>query len=293
MQSRLQGKVSFRSPPLPRSMHLMNVPRRLRQIASYARLANSPADTWNLAVLGFVRGHSFAGEGIIARNGKRIFPRLTVRPRIYAGLGITLDPADVSQLVIAEEVLQQNVYDLSKVPFVPDLIIDCGAHIGLFSLLCRAHFPESRINSFEPNPKNFELLKLNVEVNRANIEIVEAAVSIEQGKGSFTSSASCGGQLADEEVLNGYQVSVADLKKYIPRDQSTRLLLKIDIEGTEEKLLPDVLPLLPATTALFMETHDGPPSWERLSKLLEQSGFGTEVVRRHEQFTDGFALRTR
>lgn len=247
---------------------------------------------WNLAVLGFVRGHSFAGNGLIARNGRRIYPSLIVRPRRYCGLRLSIDPSDVSQLVIAEEFLQFNAYDLSKVPFIPHIVLDCGAHIGLFSLLCRAHFPSAQIKAFEPSPKNIEVLRTNVTVNDLAIEIIESAVSTNSGVGLFGAGASCGGHLIASNGVDGYRVALIDLKKHLP-EEPARLLLKMDIEGSEEEVLPDVTPLLPLTTAIFFETHGGSESWERLSKLLEQSGFGTEVMRRHEQFTDGFALRLR
>jgi hypothetical protein len=65
----------------------------------------------------------------------------------------------------------------------------------------------------------------------------------------------------------------------------------MDIEGSEDQVLPDVIPLLPITTAIFLETHNGLGSWEAFSDCLREAGFKTEVVRRREQFTDGFALR--
>jgi len=195
--------------------------------------------------------------------------------------------------VIAEEFLQENIYDLSKVPFVPDVIFDCGAHIGMFSLLSQARFPKARIRAFEPNPRNIEFLKHNVGSNNLAIEIVDAAVSTEAGIGFFKESASCGGRLSDSEKNDVYRVATIDLKNHLPSDKSTTLLLKIDIEGTEDKVLPDVLPVLPATTAVFLETHDGTASWERLSTLLERSAFRTEIVRRRGEFTDGFASRVR
>jgi FkbM family methyltransferase len=272
---------------------ISNVPRRIRQIASYANLGNCPGAAWNLAVLGFVRGHSFKGGGIVARLGRQIYPRLTVCPRQYGGLEVTLDPTDVSQLVIAEEFLQENIYDLSKVPFVPDIILDCGAHIGMFSLLSQARFPRARIKAFEPNPKNIELLWANVRNNKLDVEIISAAVSTRSGQANFTNSASCGGHLTGREVANGYRVALVDLKDHLPSDRSSRLLLKMDIEGSEDEVLPDVIPLLPITTAIFLETHNELGSWEACSVCLTEVGFKTEVIRRHEQFTDGFALRLR
>ena len=52
-----------------------------------------------------------------------------------------------------------------------DIVIDIGAHIGAVTLLFTTLRPDLRIFSFEPMPKNFDLLKSNVIDNETENEI--------------------------------------------------------------------------------------------------------------------------
>jgi len=45
----------------------------------------------------------------------------------------------------------------------PRCIVDLGAHIGLATLLFKAHFPNSIVHCYEPDPDNYELLTLNTK----------------------------------------------------------------------------------------------------------------------------------
>jgi len=96
-----------------------------------------------------------------------------------------LDPADVSHLIVAEEFLVDNVYDLNCLPFVPDTVVDCGAHIGVFVLQAAGRFPHARIVAFEPNPENLPWLRKQVHQNRIDVAIVDAAVTTDDGESPF------------------------------------------------------------------------------------------------------------
>jgi len=79
--------------------------------------------------------------------------------------------------MIYDEIFIEKVYDLNKVNFVPEVIIDCGAHIGLFTTLANNYFPSGDSFAFEPNPENLDYLKDNCKQNSLSITIVPAAVS--------------------------------------------------------------------------------------------------------------------
>lgn len=44
----------------------------------------------------------------------------------------------------------------------PEFIIDGGANIGLFTILCKSNSPDAKIICFEPEINNYEILKSNV-----------------------------------------------------------------------------------------------------------------------------------
>jgi len=248
---------------------------RLQHIASYAALAATPLDGINLAVLGFARGHPFDAEDLLARLGRWFYPTIRVRPASLGGLRVQLDSRDVSHMVIFDEVIRDGLYDLKLVPFCPDVIVDCGAHIGIFSLKAGCAFPRARLTAFEPNPDNLHVLRAQKRINSLLFEIVAAAVSLKDGESWFQAGCSFGGTLADEApgVGHGYRVRVVDLRTWLIQQDARRLLLKIDVEGEERTLLPGILPYLPRQCALFFESHDGVEGWERASGLLTQGAF--------------------
>jgi len=106
-----------------------------------------------------------------ARWGSRVLRRLGVerlrlRPRRLDGYEVTVNPSDSGHTCVIEEFFVPPVaYDLSLVEFDPPVVIDCGAHIGLFTLLARRRFPSAAITAFEPNPNNLRWLRENLRIN--------------------------------------------------------------------------------------------------------------------------------
>ena len=58
-----------------------------------------------------------------------------------------------------EEVVQQDCYHLREVPFQPDVVLDIGANVGVFTTYAAFLFPKAKVYSIEPNRRNRELLK--------------------------------------------------------------------------------------------------------------------------------------
>ena len=90
---------------------------------------------------------------------------------------------------------------------------------------------------------------------------------------------------------------VVDLRRVMAGLNATRLLLKIDVEGEEQVILPEIIGGLPRTCAIFFEWHHGADSFQRIAATLESSGFSVAERRRvvrpesGEMFIDAFAQR--
>lgn len=235
------------------------------------------------------------GNGPIDRTARRLFSYVWIRPRLLGGLRLRIDPTRMSHFTIYEEVLIDNAYDLDMLGFTPDAVIDCGAFEGYFSLLASARYGKLPIIAFEPNAENFAGLVANIGGNHLTIDARAAAVSTRDGVALFAGSG-CGGRLAD----GGDQsvgVPLVDLRRVIAELNPERLLLKIDVEGEEQVILPAIIPGLPGTCAMFFEWHHGADLFHRIATTLEASGF-TVHQRRHvvqpdtgETFIDAFAQR--
>src|SRR3989344_3174099 len=67
-----------------------------------------------------------------------------------------------------------------------DVVIDIGAHAGIFTILASYYAKNGKVYAFEPMKENFELLKENIKLNYAkNIESINKAVSNKSGKIKF------------------------------------------------------------------------------------------------------------
>jgi FkbM family methyltransferase len=267
---------------------------RLAQIAAFGRTGLKTPDKLKMAVVGYARGHTFGAPGLISQVGRTLFPVVMVRPSLFGGLVLHIDPSDLSHLVVVEEILIERVYDLSLVPFTPDLVLDCGAHCGMFALLAASAFPQSRLVCFEPDPTNCEWVKKQISANSLQAEVLPLAVSTVDGDAQFQGGRGCGGALveAPAQACDAISVRTLDLGSYMATVQPRRLLLKLDVEGAEEKLLPVIADVLPQDCVIFLETHHGEESWRRLSRLLRERGFAVSPTRQRDVYTDGVAIRT-
>jgi len=265
---------------------------RVRGIIAFSKTGATTADKLKLMIAGYARGHNFGGRDLIGRIGRKLFPEISARLTLPGKPKLSVNLCDLSQLSVAEEIFVERVYDLERIPFAPDLILDCGAHTGMFTLLASSKFPNVKIVAFEPDPENSRWLRRQVSENRLPVEIVQAAVATSNGEVLFNAGHGCGSSISIKpaESPNAIRVKTVNLADYL--SPNINLVLKIDIEGSEEILLPGIAAFLPTKTYIFLETHGGRQSWDRLSQLLIERGFTTNVTRCRETYTDGTAIRT-
>ena len=143
------------------------------------------------------------------------------------------------------QVIKQNISS-------GDIVIDIGANIGYFTLIMAKGIRENgKVFSFEPEPKNFELLKKNVEINNySNVILEKKAIGNKTGtaklyladrKNNVFSSgmhrifrSDLVSQIADPILINIIKLDdyLQDLK-FIKKIR----LIKIDVEGAEFDVL--------------------------------------------------------
>ncbi len=270
------------------------IERKLAEVQRWVDSVESVVD-WPAAIaLAMFRTRPAAGHGLIARIARSLFPYFWVGPDCLHGLRVRIDPADLSQFVIYEEVFIDRVYQMDRVGFVPDAIVDCGAYQGYFSLLAHARFSTATIVAFEPNDRNYEGLVANINRNQLAIDPRAEAVSTSDGTATF-SGGGCGGRLTTADV-DAVVVKVTDLRRVIAELQPQRLLLKLDIEGEEARLLPALLPALPSRCAIFFEWHHGADAYHHAAAVLAAHHFTTTLTRENRVdgdtvFIDAFAQR--
>jgi FkbM family methyltransferase len=230
----------------------------------FAQLGFSMLDRFKLAWLGWRRID--ACKNSKAADADQWCARLS----IINGKRVHLCPDDVCHIGIFEEVIVHRSYELNLLSFEPEIILDVGAHIGLFSLAAAARWPNALVMAFEPHPENAVWARRNFDDNRVRGCVIEAVAGIEPGWVNFDASGGMGQLSSGEKSIS---VLAVDLKSFVSAFRASRMLLKMDIEGGEMEVLPEILPLLPRNNAVFVEIHGSLPECEKIIQIISSNGF--------------------
>lgn len=189
--------------------------------------------------------------------------------------------------ILLNEILMDEEYYFEPSSEAPR-IVDCGTHCGLGVLYFKTLFPRARILGFEPVPRLHELATQNVRRNHlADVEILPYALWDEEGKGTFYVSPrdSMAGSLTTRRRVAGDDTSEIEarlcrLSDYL--DEPVHLL-KLDVEGAEDRVLAEIAPQLSKVQYLCCEYHHGDglsaTRLPRILTLLEEAGFDVHVGR--------------
>jgi FkbM family methyltransferase len=153
---------------------------------------------------------------------------------------------------------------LSKLPFEQnDVILDIGANIGWYSVVLKKSIKHDvTIFAFEPEPKNFDLLKKNIQCNdMKGIHPINKAVAEQSGHATlFLYSSKNSGRHSLLNVnpqtkmsIEVETVNIEDFLRINKVDFDRIKLIKIDIEGYEVLALKGATTLLSKIPFMFLE----------------------------------------
>jgi FkbM family methyltransferase len=140
------------------------------------------------------------------------------------------------------------------------VVLDIGAHIGLFSLWLLKRCPRARIHSVEADPQTYGVLLQNVNLRRAVGALWDARNAAAWGESSGELRFSSQGPSMSHKVSNQGDVVVEAvglrrlLDEAVGRD-GTVDLMKVDIEGSEETFLCADEGLLRRVGSIVIELH--------------------------------------
>jgi FkbM family methyltransferase len=272
-------------------MTFKSLARRFKRVTKFGREATSLSAVPALVIAAIARDNPFGHAGIWSSALGKWFGVVKVRTAAMNRQFAIINTHDLGHLISCEEVLIDQIYDLSLVPFRPDLIVDCGAHIGLFTLIAGLRYASAELIAFEPNVCNFRVAQEQLSRFSSRLDLVEAAVSTEEGEAWFSDGESNSGHLTDEPHERRQRVKSVDLRDVARRWAGRSLLLKMDIEGAEKEVLPHIIDYLPTHCAIFVEVHGGERLWKQLSTIASEAGFQIARTRERDRFTDCIALR--
>jgi len=158
-----------------------------------------------------------------------------------------------------------------------DIVLDIGAHVGIFAVLASKIAKNGKIFAFEPIPETFSLLKANLSANNAsNVVPINVAVSDKDGAKSFFINVEMPikSSLFDFNDSRKITVRTVSLENFMKKNGIRQIdFLKMDCEGAEHEILfgcsSDTLKKI---SKISMEYHDK-RTVNRLMTFLSKNGF--------------------
>lgn len=160
------------------------------------------------------------------------------------------------------------------------VIIDAGAHIGLATLYFKNLYPTAKITALEPNPPSYALLEKNLFENQID-DVTTFPVGLSDHSGTDTlyfdstdeqwhsTAGMHKGAWTGTQISDQIEVPVHTLSEIIQRPID---FLKMDIEGSEQRVLTHAQKSLSLITELHIEFHNHPSqSLRTLVELLENT----------------------
>lgn len=161
-----------------------------------------------------------------------------------------------------------------------DLFIDVGAHWGIMSLHAATRWPgQITVLACEGAPRNQVNLQRWVTENDlgGSIEIIRSAIADRTGRGEMRPQSTMGHSLEMAENGSVEVTTIDDLLAARPHLANCRVIVKIDVEGSEDQVIAGMAKLLASgrVAALIWErgrTHDE-AAVARIRRCLAQFGF--------------------
>jgi len=136
-----------------------------------------------------------------------------------------------------------------------DLVFDVGSHHGLHTICMARH--SARVVAIEPNPHNVTILQKNVVLNALqNVVLRQAAVGDSQGTIDLLEDSTEGG-VSYEHGTDNQATIVSELVSLdqIAHEYGFPQLLKIDVEGFEDRALKGATQILQRRPKIAIEVH--------------------------------------
>lgn len=181
---------------------------------------------------------------------------------IVQGSKMFLDPGDSLDLSINGVYGELDTKIIREEIHEGDIVIDVGANIGYYTLIFAQLVGSSgKVFAFEPESKNFEILKKNIEINNyQNIVAEQKIVSDKSGivKLFIAEHGIVGHRINQQKSSQKFiEVESIILDNYIKKLNLDNKInfIKIDVEGSEPKVLEGAKEIMQKSNQLKIFTE--------------------------------------
>lgn len=175
------------------------------------------------------------------------------------------------------------------------VIIDAGAHIGIFSVLAAHLAPQGHIYSFEPAAETFQVLKKNAEYYPQIIcvnsglgdEISQKNIFVDSKRADFSAFQDSPFYAGKYEDRKSESANVLTIDAFIMERGITRIdFIKIDTEGYEAKILRGARESIKKwKPVVAMSAYHNPNDKEDLPRIIKEicPDYICELHKDHEE----------
>lgn len=207
--------------------------------------------------------------------------------RITPEFIIVCDYLDIENLNTIKSDLINIFYDEVYTRYMKisrsDIVVDVGAHIGIFTLYAAKR--GKMVVAIEPEPRNYKWLRINTHLNNVrNVTPLNIALSDFNGEAYlYTSSISTEHTLVPEmatktkDITGLVRVSVKKLDSILNNriNDSDELFVKIDVEGAELNVLRGFS--LSNPIKFSITAYHYPDEYRLVYRYLRERGFNVVV----------------
>ncbi len=166
---------------------------------------------------------------------------------------------NTSDLSVYKQIFIDGEYCISR-NSTPEIVVDLGANIGLFSIYISKIYPNAKVFCIEPDPRNFAILAENLS-GRANFILLNNAIwnieteldlNLHNLGGEWGTRVS---PIITDKTL--HLVASLTMNQLVKRNSLKSIdILKIDIEGAEENLFSANIEWIKFVKEIIIELHD-------------------------------------
>lgn len=187
-------------------------------------------------------------------------------------LGSTFHGLERVNYYTVDEVFMSDYYKFHTKNKKP-IIIDCGANIGLSILYFKHTHPDAILYAFEPDTKNYNFLAENVKSYgwEKSVFIFKQLVSDTAGFEYFEELGNAGSKIITESQQNEFtsKIEKIRLKDFLLELNCDIDFLKLDIEGSEFEVIPDLKDLYPKIQKMYIEFHCDENDFEKMYEYIK------------------------
>lgn len=162
-----------------------------------------------------------------------------------------------------------------------DIVIDVGAHIGLFALFSSQFCINGKVYCFEPVKENFDLLRTNLELNSVrNVVAINAAISTDNGIVTIYLDEDESGHSMYGTGIKQVQVKSFSLQDVFDSNKLEKCdFLKIDCEGEEYKIIDSLqTPYFDKINKMCIEYHFADTKPHLLQEMIKRLKLSSYMI---------------